>query len=276
MSLRESPVLLWLGVFAWIGALPACKATFEPLPDDDSADDDTGDDDTADDDTGDDDTADALFSSGVLELVEGGIYTVYLIGNTSGSPPIGAWNVEDLSSVPNTSQPALRLIHAAASQGPVDWYVDGESASIDINLQGVTPGTIYPPQDQIGYFNPGDPGTIKIDALPPGGEYGVATPVAGDFIESYNPQTYYSVVLTGGPAGRVLTRTVDDLTPPQAGNARLRIFHSIEGLAILDAGAELVDSGNILSLWDDIPIATSGSPWEVPAGAVIIHVYDAI
>ncbi len=274
MSWRNASLLLLLtGAAAWLGAIPACKAQFEPLPDDDSADDDTADDDTADDDTGDDDTDDSVFESAAIELVDGGVYTVFLIGSLSGTPPIGAWQVEDQSTVPNTDQPALRFVHAAASLGPTDWYVDGLVP--DNDLMGMLPGSVYPPQEMIGYFNPGDPGTFKVDVYPPGGEYGVDTPVVGDYIESYNPQTYYTVVLSGGPASRILVRTVDDVAPPQPGNARLRVFHSIEGMALFDATVELVSTGNTLSLWDDVPLASAGNPWEVPAGTVILRVYDA-
>ncbi len=275
MSWRESSlVMLMLGAVAWLGAFPACKAQFEPLPDDDSADDDDDDDDTADDDTGDDDTVDALFESGALELVEGGVYTIYLIGSMSGAPPIGAWLVEDLGTVVSTDQPALRFVHAAASEGPTDWYVDGVVP--DASLSGMLPGAVYPPQEQIGYFNPGDPGTYKIDVYPPGGVYGVDMPVAGDFIESYNPDTFYSVVLTGGAANRILVRTADDVSSPQPGNARVRVFHSIEGLAIFDASIELVATGNSLDLWDDVTIGTAGNPWEVPSGSVILRIFEAI
>ena len=204
MSWRETSVLLLLllGATAWIG-LSGCKAQFEPLPDDDSAgDDDTGDDDTADDDTGDDDTVDSIYESGPLILEEGGVYTVYLIGSVTGTPPIGAWQVEDQNWVVTGAQPALRFVTAAASQGPTDWYVDG--AILDASMSGMVPGSVYPPQDQLGYFNPGDGGTYKVDVYPPGAAYGIDTPVVGDFIESYNPGTFYSVVLTGGPGGRML------------------------------------------------------------------------
>ena len=276
MSWRETStlLLLLLGAVTWVGAMPGCEAQFDPLPDDDSAgDDDTGDDDTGDDDTGDDDTTDALYASGPLVLEDGGVYTVYLIGSLSGTPPIGARQVEDQNWVVSGAQPALRFVAAAASQGPTDWYVDG--AILDASMAGMLPGTVYPPQDQIGYFNPGEGGTYKVDVYPPDGVYGVDTPVAGDFIESYNPGTFYSVVLTGGPAARVLTRTVDDVSVPQPGNARLRIFHSIEGLAVLDASVELVTAGNVLSLWNDVSLADAGDPWEIPADTVVIRVFEA-
>ncbi|MDP7113408.1 MAG: hypothetical protein QGH45_15665 [Myxococcota bacterium] len=273
MNGRKSSLwLLMLAVVAWLSAFPACKAQFEPLPDDDSADDD--DDDTADDDTGDDDTVDSLFESGPLELVDGGVYTIFLIGSMTGTPPVGSWLVEDLGTVVNADQPALRFVHAAASEGPTDWYVDGVIP--DASLAGMLPGAIYPPQEQIGYFNPGDPGTYKVDVFAPGSVYGIDTPIAGDYIEFDNPDTFYSVILTGGPANRSLVRTVDDVSAPQPGNARVRLFHSIEGLAIFDASIELVATGNSLDLWDDVMLSTDADPWEVPAGTVILRIFEAI
>jgi hypothetical protein len=71
-------------------------------------------------------------------------------------------------------------------------------------------------------------------------------------------------------------RTVDDVSAPQPGNARVRLFHSIEGLAIFDASIELVATGNSLDLWDDVMLSTDADPWEVPAGTVILRIFEAI
>ncbi len=266
MRSRLWGLLLLIGLTPWL--LPACPAVFDPLPDDDSAQGD--DDDTGDDDTGDDDTmGDPILVSDPILLEEGNVYTLFLIGTMNN---LNVLPVHDRSDLVTAGEHHVRFVHAAATQPTVDVYIDG---TLNNDMAGMMPASIYPDPETAGYTSLGNGASYVIEMYPTGGVYGVDPPLIEPYTANLSPDLFYSLTLSGEQGFRILTQSTDDHGPVQAGKARVRAFHSVEGVPQINVVAELVESDLTLPLYSNMPIATMGNAWEASAGAMILYVYDA-
>ena len=251
-----------------------CKANFDPLPDDDTAADDdssaTDDDTTGDDDTGDD----AIFVSAEVALMEGGIYAVFFSGNVDGSSPIEML-VLDNAIVPGTVDvPHVRFVHGhSTTYSSVDFYV----TSSDIELYseaGVEPGSSAPDPMTHGYGDLPLGGEFEVDAYPAGTVLPSEDTIQGPpLINIFVENDYYSVVLSGTPPQPRLILVEDEQSAPSAGNLKVGVFHSIEGVPQIDVRIERLSDGYTQSIATGLDLSTMGSMWGLPAETMIFRVY---
>jgi hypothetical protein len=268
MRSRLGALLILLGLTPWL--LPACPAHFDPLPDDDSAGGQSDDDDTGDDDTGDDDSmGDPILVSDPILLEEGNVYTLFLIGTLNN---LNVLPIHDVSSLVSPGEHHARFVHAAATQPTIDVYVDG---SLNNDLSGLMPASIYPDPATQGYTAFGTASSYNFEVYPTGATYGVDPPLVEPFTANLSPDMFYSLTLSGEQGHRILAQSTDDHGMVQAGKARVRAFHSVEGVQQINVVAELVESDLTLPLYSNMQLATMGNAWEANAGAMILYVYDA-
>ena len=263
-------VLALLCTASWVG-LQGCPASFDPLPDDDSA---ADDDDSAadDDDTGDDDTMGSpIYESSSFDLEESAIYTVFLVG-TDAADMNTRW-VRDVSLLTTPDQHSVRVVHAAASQAnPIDVYVD---SWIPAGLGGLTPGDMWPDEFTEGYGNFGPPDSFDLDVYASNATPGVDPPIVEAFDANLSQGQHYTIVFTGRPQYRFLTQSTDDMSEITIqGKARLRIYHSVENEGLLDVYARVEGTGATLPLGLGMEIGAMGGSAMVDAGAITLRVYN--
>jgi len=268
-------ILLLACLGSWIVILVNCKATFQPIADDDTAgdDDSAGDDDVGDDDGGDDDTGGpSLYETGPLKMSEMGIYSLYLMGAASGSPgPIEHRMLQDNLVAPTAGQPHVRFVHASISMGPVDIYL--EEVLIP-ELTGFMPGNIYPHPETVGYgtINAGVAGTYKLEVYPAGAIHGDGSMLC-DLIATYSDNDPYTFAISGAPPDLwECTRTIDPLGNVAAGNFRLGVFHSIEDMPTIDV---VMEQPSTINLWTSLELSSMGNAWEIPADTIELVIYEA-
>jgi hypothetical protein len=262
-----------LGLLTAVLAVPwlmtGCPAKFDPLPDDDSgaSDDDSsaGDDDVADDD--DDATGTPIIEPFMFALEEGSIYTFFLLG-TAGNTGIAA--VEDLSDFVTPGEHHLRIVHGGSTAGMVDVYVD---AATNADLTGLTPRSVYPDPETVGYTSLGLATSYEIEVYPTNATYGDGS-VFAQHTAAVSPDQFYTVVFTGRNGFRFITQTTDDMSEvTYAGKARIRVFHSLEDSQKIDVFGQ-VDSGATLSLGGGLQLGSMGLSTMVDAGMLTLTAYE--
>lgn len=262
-----------LGLLPLVAAVPwlmtGCPAKFDPLPDDDSgaSDDDSaaGDDDAADDD--DDATGTPIIEPFMFALDEGSIYTFFLLG-TTGSTGVSA--VEDLSDFVTPGEHHLRFVHACSTAGMIDVYVD---AATDADLTGMTPRTVYPDPETVGYTSLGLASSYEIEVYPTNATYGDGS-VLAQHTATVSPDQFYTVVFSGRNNYRFISQTTDDMSEvTYAGKARIRVFHSLEDYQNIDVFGQ-VDNGATLSLGGDLQLGSMGLSTMVDAGMLTLTAYE--
>ena len=255
---------------AWSGKQLGCSATFEPLPDDDSADDDSAADD--DDDTGDDDTSEpALFEADPFQLEEGGIYTVFLLGRSETD--MNARWVKDVSLVTTPDQHSVRIVQGAASQSvPIKICVDGVVPS---GLNALTPGSLWPDEFTEGYSNLGTATSYLVDVFETSADCGdVGTGIIEGEEVDLNAGAFYTIVFTGRLQYRFLSQSTDDMSEITIqGRSRLRVFHSIEDLGALDVKVETA-TGAPVTLGQGMVLGDMSNAAMVSSGMVTLKVFE--
>lgn len=171
--------------------------------------------------------------------------------------PSAAPSAEPPPPPPPPAPAHVRVIHASPASA---------AATVAISVDNATPPAI----PSLGYkaswgYENVPPGAHHVAIRPAAAAADSAPAVEGD-TPALESDHYYTVIahgLVGGTPALAITAAADDATAPDAGNARIRFYHALAGVAAADicvAGANARAAGT--PVFTNVAYGT----WGTPAG----------
>ncbi len=198
-------------------------------------------------------TTDVVFDSGPVTLAAGAKLTVAALPSQNRIAPIDLVALTGDSAAPtlviNDNRALLRAAHLSPDAPNVDIYVDGVQVLVNVAFRDVTDYLVV----ESGARNV----SVNLAGLP-------TALVEGTL--ALAPLSATTAAAVNFAAGIEALAITDDLTPPAAGNAHVRVIHASPDAPNVDV---LVDGNLVLS---DVPFKGVSDYLPVTAGAHTVRV----